>query len=208
MSVIKHKEQRVGVFIDTQNIYHSAKNLYHSRVNFGNIVKDAVGERSLVRAMAYVITTEAGDEKAFFEALTKMGIETKTKDLQIFGSGAKKADWDVGLAIDAVKLAPKLDSVILLTGDGDFVPLVEYLQNVGIQVEVVSFGKSTSSKLREVVDDFFDLDENIQKYLIGNQNRFSPKSKMPMRQAFKRRGPKDATVGNVADEIADLSGQE
>ena len=212
MAVIKHKEQRVGVFIDTQNIYHSAKNLYHSKVNFGQIVKDAVGERSLIRAVAYVITTEAGDEKAFFEALTKMGIETKTKDLQIFGSGAKKADWDVGMAIDAVKLAPKLDAVILLTGDGDFAPLVEYLQvNEGCQVEVVSFGKSTSTKLREVVDDFFDLDENVSKYLIGHQNRFQGggKGKMAARPNFKgKRGPKDATVGNVADEIADLSGQE
>ncbi len=208
MSVIKHKEQRVGVFIDTQNIYHSAKNLYHSRVNFGQIVKDAVGERSLIRAVAYVITTEAGDEKAFFEALTKMGIETKTKDLQIFGSGAKKADWDVGMAIDAVKLAPKLDAVILVTGDGDFVPLVQYLQvNEGCQVEVVSFGKSTSSKLREVVDDFFDLDENVGKYLIG-QNRFQSKGKPGSRPHFKKRGPKDATLGTVADDIADLSGQE
>ena len=215
MSVIKHKEQRVGVFIDTQNIYHSAKNLYHSKVNFGQIVKDAVGERSIIRAVAYVITTEAGDEKAFFEALTKMGIETKTKDLQIFGSGAKKADWDVGLAIDAVKLAPKLDAVILVTGDGDFAPLVEYLQvNQGCRVEVVSFGKSTSTKLREVVDDFYDLDENVGKYLIGN--RFAaPKGRndtrnggRPGRGMFKRRGPKDATLGTVADDIADLSGQE
>lgn len=169
MSVIKHTEQRVGIFIDAQNLYHSAKNLYHSRVNFGQIVKDALGNRSLIRAVAYVITTESGDEKAFFEALTKMGIETKTKDLQVFSSGAKKADWDVGLAIDAVKLAPKLDAVILVTGDGDFVPLVEYLQmHSGCQVEVVSFGKSTSSKLREAVDDFIDLDVNPRKYLIGS----------------------------------------
>lgn len=212
MSVIKHKEQRVGVFIDTQNIYHSAKNLYHSKVNFGQIVKDAVGERSLIRAIAYVITTEAGDEKAFFEALTKMGIETKTKDLQIFGSGAKKADWDVGMAIDAVKLAPKLDTVILLTGDGDFAPLVEYLKvNEGCQVEVVSFGKSSSTKLREVVDDFFDLDENPQKYLIGHRNSFLGKrnaeGKMGPRPNFRKRAPKDATLGTVADDIADLSGQ-
>lgn len=206
MSVIKHKEQRVGVFIDTQNIYHSAKNLYHSKVNFGQIVKDVVGERSLIRAIAYVITTEAGDEKAFFEALTKMGIETKTKDLQIFGSGAKKADWDVGMAIDAVKMAPKLDAVILITGDGDFVPLVEYLQtNEGCQVEVVSFGKSTSTKLREAVDDFFDLDDGVQKYLIGNHS----KGRANFKPNFnKKRGPKDATLGTVADDIADLSGQE
>lgn len=172
MTVIKHPEQRVGIFIDTQNLYHSAKNIYHARVNFGQIMKDALGDRSLIRAVAYVITTEAGDENAFFEALTKMGIETKTKNLQVFSSGSKKADWDVGLAIDAVKLAPKLDAVILVTGDGDFIPLVEYLQiHEGCQVEVVSFGKSTSSKLIETADDFIDLDQNPRKYLIGGHHR-------------------------------------
>jgi uncharacterized LabA/DUF88 family protein len=173
MSVIKHKDQRVGIFIDTQNLYHSAKNLYHSRVNFDQVVQDALAGRRLIRATAYVITTESGDEKNFFEALAKMGIEAKTKDLQIFSSGSKKADWDVGLAIDAVKLAPKLDAIILITGDGDFVPLVEYLQmNEGCQVEVVTFGKSASGKLREVTDDFIDLDKNPSRYLIGyRENR-------------------------------------
>ncbi len=167
MAVIKHKEQRIGVFIDAQNLYHSGKNLYHSKVNFGQIVKDAVDGRKIVRALAYVISTESGDENAFFDALTKMGIETKVKDLQIFSSGAKKADWDVGMAIDAVRLAPKLDAVLLLTGDGDFVPLVEYLQmNIGCQVEVASFGKSTSAKLIESADHFMDLDENANKYLL------------------------------------------
>lgn len=167
MTVIKHKEQRVGVFIDTQNLYHSARNLYKARVNFGAVLKDAVAGRALVRAVAYVITTEAGDEKNFFEALTKLGIETKTKDLQIFHTGTKKGDWDVGLTVDAIKMSPRLDSVIIVSGDGDFIPLVEYLQTNGVQVEVVSFGKSTSGKLREVVDDFLDLSENPRKYLIG-----------------------------------------
>jgi uncharacterized LabA/DUF88 family protein len=167
MTVIKHKEQRVGVFIDTQNLYHSARNLYKARVNFGAVLKDAVAGRKLVRAVAYVITTEAGDEKNFFEALSNLGIETKTKDLQIFAGGAKKADWDVGLAVDAIKMSPRLDSVVIISGDGDFVPLVEYLQTIGVQVEVVSFGKSTSGKLREAVDDFVDMSENPKKYLIG-----------------------------------------
>lgn len=169
MTVIKHKEQRVGVFIDTQNLYHSARNLYQARVNFGAVLKDAVAGRKLVRAVAYVITTEAGDEKNFFEALSKLGIETKTKDLQIFAGGAKKADWDVGLAVDAIKMSPRLDSVVIVSGDGDFIPLVEYLQTNGVQVEVVSFGKSTSGKLREVVDDFVDLSENPRKYLMGTK---------------------------------------
>ena len=167
MTVIKHKEQRVGVFIDTQNLYHSARNLYNARVNFGAVLKDAVAGRKLVRAVAYVITTEAGDEKHFFEALGKLGIETKTKDLQIFPGGSKKADWDVGLAVDAIKMSPRLDSVVIISGDGDFIPLVEYLQTIGVQVEVVSFGKSTSGKLREVVDDFVDLSDNPRKYLLG-----------------------------------------
>lgn len=174
MTVIKHTEQRVGVFIDTQNLYHSGKNLYNSKVNFGQIVKDAVAGRALIRAVAYVISTEAGDEKSFFDALTKVGIETKTKDLQIFAGGSKKADWDVGLAVDAIKMAPKLDAVVLVTGDGDFVPLVQYLQtNNGCQVEVVSFGKSTSAKLIASADDFIDLDSNPKKYLMFVQQKNS-----------------------------------
>jgi uncharacterized LabA/DUF88 family protein len=171
MSVIRHKEQRVGIFIDTQNLYHSAKNLYRANVNFGQMVKDAVAERILTRAIAYLITTESGEEKAFFEALEKLGIETKSKPLQVFGSGAKKADWDVGLAVDAVKLAPKLDAVIIASGDGDFVPLVEYLKTQGCQVEVTAFGKSTSGKLIEAADGFLDLDSNPRKYLMRQVRR-------------------------------------
>lgn len=168
MSTIKHPEQRVGVFIDTQNLYHSAKNLYHSRVNFGNVLKDSVADRRLVRARAYSVTTESGEEKGFFEALGKVGIEMITKDLQIFYGGAKKADWDVGLAVDAIVASPKLDTVILVTGDGDFVPLVEYLQiHAGCQVEVVSFGRSTSGKLKEAADDFLDLDLDPKRYLLN-----------------------------------------
>src|SRR3989338_4004550 len=143
MAIIKHPEQRVGVFIDTQNLYHSAKNLYHARVTFGNVLKDSVAGRRLVRARAYVVTTESGEETGFFEALGKIGIETRTKDLQIFFGGAKKADWDVGMAVDAITASPKLDTVILFTGDGDFIPLVEYLKrHAGCQVEVASFGPS------------------------------------------------------------------
>ncbi|MBI2120673.1 MAG: NYN domain-containing protein [Parcubacteria group bacterium] len=176
MAVIKHAHQRVGVFMDTQNLYHSARNLYQSRVNFGAVIKEAVAGRQLIRAMAYVITTESGEEKNFFDALEKMGIETKTKDLQIFFGGAKKADWDVGLAVDAIRFASKVDAVVIVSGDGDFVPLVEYLKHLGVQVEVISFGKSTSAKLREAADDFIDLCESSQKYLI------SPRSATPQRR--------------------------
>ena len=168
MTIIKHKSQRVGIFMDAQNLYHSGKNLYNSKVNFGEVLKSAVAGRILVRAVAYVISTESGEEAGFFEALEKIGIETKTKDLQVFSGGAKKADWDVGIAVDAITQAHKLDVIILVTGDGDFVPLVQYLKmNGGCQVEVMSFGRSSSAKLKEVADDFIDMDEDSKKFLIA-----------------------------------------
>jgi len=167
MSIIKHKNQRVGIFIDTQNLYHSARNIFNARVNFGAVLKEAVAGRQLVRAIAYVIATESGEEKHFFEALEKLGIETKTKPLQTFFGGAKKADWDVGLAVDAIKFSPSLDAIVIVSGDGDFVPLAEYLKG-RCQVEVLAFGKSASGKLKEIADDFSDLGEDPRKFLISS----------------------------------------
>lgn len=168
---LKPKEQRVEVLIDVQNLYYSARNLYRAKVNFNEVLKQSVAGRKFIRAFAYVVRTKTGEEKPFFDALTKLGIETRVKDLQEFYGGAKKADWDVGLAIDAVTMAPKIDSVILLSGDGDYVPLVEYLQNThGCQVEVVAFGKSSSARLIEASDDFLDLDQNPKKYLLNTES--------------------------------------
>lgn len=168
MAIIKHKSQRVGIFIDTQNLYHSAKNLYKAKVNFGNVVKEALAGRQLIRAVAYVIRTESEDEKGFFEALNKLGIETKVKDIRVFAGGAKKADWDMGMAVDAIAMSEKLDAVVFATGDGDFVPLVEYLRYTqGTQVEVIAFGRSASAQLKESVDDFIDMCDNPKNFLIG-----------------------------------------
>ena len=198
--IIKHKEQRVGVFIDTQNLYHSAKNLYGHKVNFAEIVKDALSGRKLIRAMAYVIASVAETEQGFFEALNKNGIETKIKDLQVFAGGSKKGDWDVGLAVDAITMAPKLDAVIIISGDGDFVPLVKYLQiHSGIQVEVASFAQSSSAKLIEECDDFMDLSKNPEKYLIGFRLRKNKKkNKKPNQSQNKNEG--NVTISRVKPE--------
>jgi uncharacterized LabA/DUF88 family protein len=164
--MVKHPEQRVGILVDVSNMYHSAKNLYKKKVNFQAILKDAVAGRKLIRATAYVIKTESEEETSFFEALSQQGFEVKMKDLQIFAGGAKKADWDVGISVDAIKLADKLDVVILVTGDGDYLPLVSFLQNTkGCLVEVMAFRQTASSKLVEESDDFTNLSEN-KKYLL------------------------------------------
>jgi len=163
-----YKEQRVGFLVDIQNLYYSAKVIYKKKVNFGAILKEVVGDRKLIRAVAYGIKTMEGLETNFFEALEKVGFEVKKKDLQIFPGGAKKGDWDVGIAIDAIKLSHSLDVVVLASGDGDFVPLVEYIRGTtGCRVEVIAFSESTSAKLIEAADLFTDLSENRKKYLIS-----------------------------------------
>lgn len=161
------KEQRVGVLVDIQNLYYSAKVLHHKKVNFGQILKAGVGDRKLIRAIAYGIKTLEGQEEKFFEALEKQGFEVKTKDLQLFPGGAKKGDWDVGIAVDAIKLSQGLDAIVLVSGDGDYIPVVNYIQNTtGCRVEGIAFKESTSAKLIEELDDFINISENKKKFLI------------------------------------------
>ncbi len=162
-----NKEQRVSVFVDVQNMYYSAKNLYNAKVNFAQVLRNAVMGRKLVRAIAYVIKADIKEEKNFHDALEAIGYEVKSKDLQTFAGGAKKGDWDIGIAIDAIELANKLDTVVLVSGDGDFVPLVDHLKRaMGCRVEIMAFGPSSSGKLREEADEFVDMDKNKIKYLI------------------------------------------
>lgn len=162
-----YKEQRVGVFVDVQNLYYSARNVYKSKVDFRAILKEAIKGRNLIRAIAYVIRADVKDEENFFDALKNLGYEVKEKDLQIFYGGAKKGDWDIGIAMDLIELAPKLDTVVLVSGDGDFVPLVRHLKHaLGCYVEVMAFGKSSSQKLIEDADRYLDLDSDPQKFLM------------------------------------------
>ena len=166
MNIIKHKTQRVAVFIDAQNMYHSARSLFGGRVNFKELLKTAVSGRQLIRAFGYVIRTKTGEEKPFIDALLKLGIETREKDLQEFFGGAKKADWDVGIAVDAIRTVEIVDVIVLVSGDGDFIPLVEFLKNQGRRVEVMAFGPSASGKLKEIVDEFIDMAEEPGKYIL------------------------------------------
>ncbi len=160
-------EQRIGIFVDVQNMYYSAKHLYNAKVNFAQILKTAVGNRRLIRAIAYVIKADVKEEQNFFDALEKIGFEVRSKDLQIFAGGAKKGDWDIGLAMDTIELAPKLDTIVIVSGDGDYVPLIHHLRRaLGCRIEVIAFGKSSSSLLRQECDLFTDLDIDKKRFLI------------------------------------------
>lgn len=172
-----NKEQRVGIFIDVQNLYHSAKNLYKSRVNFKELVRALVAGRKLIRAIAYVVKTEGTaaeaetkqareGEAAFFDALKEAGIELRMKDIQVYPGGMKKADWDVGMAVDAIRMSGFLDAIVLVTGDGDFLPLVDYLKwGQGRVVEVAAFSRTAKTEMKEQADKFIAIEE-IPRALI------------------------------------------
>jgi len=158
--------------VDVQNLYYSARYIYKSKVDFRALLKQAIRGRNLIRAIAYVIKADVKEELNFFEVLKNMGYEVREKDLQIFPGGARKGDWDIGIAMDMIELAPKLDTLVLVSGDGDFVPLVRHIRHaMGCYVEVMAFGKSSSQKLLEEADQFTDLDSDPEKFLIQ-----SPKS--------------------------------
>ena len=165
MTKAGHKDQRIGVFVDVQNMYYSAKHLYNNKANFRTILREAISGRKLIRAIAYVIKADVKDENTFYDALEEMGFEVKSKDLQVFYGGAKKGDWDVGIAMDVMRLAPKLDTIVLISGDGDFSDLLEHAKSLGCRTEVLAFGKTTSHKLKEVADLFIDFDKS-RKYLL------------------------------------------
>lgn len=169
MTSVKHNEQRVAVFVDVQNMYYSAKNLFQAKVDFGKVLSETVGDRRLIRAFAYVIKADVGAEQDFFDALTVRGYEVRVKELQTFYGGAKKGDWDVGLCMDAVRLIPKIDVMILCSGDGDYKDLLEYARSQGVRAEVIAFGKTTSGYLTEEADDFIDMAKDPKTYLINNK---------------------------------------
>lgn len=201
--------QRVGVFVDVANMYYSAKNIHGTRVNFGKILEDAIADRNLVRALAYVIQADSPDEDKFFEALDKQGFEVKRKDLQVFAGGAKKGDWDVGITVDVIKMSDRLDVVVIVAGDGDYIPLVRYLQEAkGCRVEIMAFQESASLKLREVADKFIDLSGDKRKYLLpmrpslrpmglprprflGNRNQQPPQQLTPLPTVSPEEAPED-----------------
>ncbi len=165
--IFRNKDQRVAVLVDVQNLYYSAKNLYNSRINYKNLLNILIQKRLLVRAIAYVINADDSKENDFFNALNNAGFEVKEKNLQVFLGGAKKGDWDIGIAMDAIRLGHKVDSIILVSGDGDFKPVVNYLQqSLGCLVEVVAFKKTANKELIEIADDFINIEDNMRQLLF------------------------------------------
>ncbi len=168
--------QRVGLFVDTQNLYHSARDYYGQNVNFESLLKFAIGNRQLMRATAYVVERE-GDTSAwpFIYKLSTIGFRVRRMNLTLKettdeGKPIYEGNWDMGIAADMVRLMHTLDVVVLGSGDGDFVDIAEVLMERGIRVEVVAFKETTSQKLIDAVDRFIHLPE-IEQAFVPNKER-------------------------------------
>ncbi|MCB7128272.1 MAG: NYN domain-containing protein [Candidatus Brocadiales bacterium] len=154
-------EQRVAVFVDVQNMFYSAKALHQSKIDYSKLLQEIIGDRKLIRAIAYVVKKSDVDQSSFTDALERLGYEIKSKDLRLRPDGTAKGDWDMGIAIDTIAIAPKLDTVVLVSGDGDFAPLLEMLKAHGCRVEVVSFRKSTSVELIDAATKYTAIEESL-----------------------------------------------
>ncbi len=161
-----HPGQRVAVLVDAQNLYHTAQSIYSRNIDYTSLLEEAVNDRQLTRAIAYVIRADSPDEESFFDALVDIGFETKIKDIKRFSDGTKKADWDVGMSLDAVTLANHVDTIVLCTGDGDFSRLCSHLRHEGVRVEVMAFESSTADELIAEAETFVDLGERHETFLL------------------------------------------
>ncbi len=164
------KNLSVGVFVDMQNLYYGAKNTLKKKINFANLLNLALRGRRLYRAIAYLVDLEKVNQDGFIHVLRSLGYEVKLKEPKKFYNWDRveyKADWDMGIAIDAIAMAEngKVDVVVLISGDGDFVDLINFLKAKGIKVEVISFKSITAKELIGASNEYFDLEE-FSDYIV------------------------------------------
>ena len=154
---VKRDKPRVGVFVDVQNMFYAARENYNGKLDYAKLLDVVVRDRVLVTANAYVVYNPEIDQSSFISFLEYQGYKVKSKNLTVRSDGSAKGNWDVGMTIDIISMIDDLDVVALVSGDGDFCPLVEMLQKNGIAVEVYGFERNTSMELKGLADEFYPI---------------------------------------------------
>lgn len=155
------KKETIAIFVDSQNLYYSARMGYAAKVNYEKLLRLITGKRNLIKAYAYIVQPPEGDVKPFAMSLERIGYIVKTKDVRTRADGSAKANWDMGIALDILGLIDRVDTIVLASGDGDFVPLVDFIKGTGKRVEIFAFPDNTAYDLKEKADRFEPLGENV-----------------------------------------------
>ena len=156
--------QRVGLFVDTQNLYYAARDYYSAHVDYEKLLALATRERRLGQATAYVVERE-GEATAygFVTKLSTLGYRVRRRKVRVHrdsgGRPVLEGDWDMGIAADMVQAWDHLDVIALASGDGDFVPMLELAQHRGKRVEILAFREAASQSLLDLADVFHNLPE-------------------------------------------------
>ncbi|HLA38409.1 MAG TPA: NYN domain-containing protein [Candidatus Glassbacteria bacterium] len=170
---IPRENVRLGLFVDVQNMFYAAKKLDGARLDYESMLDHILAGRRLIKAAAYIVESSEIDQSGFISVLEKKGYQVRRKELKSFTDGTAKGDWDMGIAIDIIELAPYLDVVALVSGDGDFVSLVRLIKKLGPTVELYAFGHNLSSELRETADRFIEIGSNLLLKNYGSQSSAS-----------------------------------
>ena len=158
----RNSNDRIAIFIDGENIHYSAKHL-NMRLDYLKLCRELTGPRRLVRSYFYTAVSNQSEGKIDFINFLKLnGFKVVIKEIKSFnemeqGGRSVRSSLDMELAIDALELSPKLDSVILCTGDGDFRALVDALGRRGLHVEICALREMTSTELIATADAYTDL---------------------------------------------------
>jgi uncharacterized LabA/DUF88 family protein len=155
------RREKIAMFVDSQNLYYSARTAFASKVNYEKLLRLVTGNRTLVKAIAYIVQPPDGDVKPFATSLERIGYIVKIKDVRTRSDGSAKANWDMGIALDILGIIDAVDTIALASGDGDFVALLEFIKAKNKRVEVFSFSENTAYDLKEKADRFEPLGENV-----------------------------------------------
>lgn len=153
---------KVSILVDVQNIYYTTKQAYGRNFNYKKFWAQATNNRKVVKAVAYAI--DRGDEKQiqFQNILKSIGFEIKLKPFIQRSDGSAKGDWDVGLALDAIEYAELSDTVVLVTGDGDFDLLAQrIIEKKNATVEVYGVKQLTADSLINAASLFFPIEADL-----------------------------------------------
>ncbi len=152
--------ERVGIYFDSRNIYYSARNAFAgARVDIKELITRIARGRKVVRALAYVVQADFDNKRAYFDMLGHQGFRVKRRNLKVRMDGSMKGNWDMGMALDLMRNHDDVDTIALVSGDGDFRELVTYLKSKGLKIEVYGVEGSTAFDLKQAADLFVPIEE-------------------------------------------------